>query len=113
MVKKYFIPNRGDIIWINLNPTKGREQRGLRPALILSPQQYNDKVGMILACPITSKVKGYPFEVVITLRDIDGVILVDQIRSIDWISRPITLIGRCDQAIVEEVQQKLNLLIND
>ncbi len=113
MVKKDFIPSRGDFVWINLNPTKSREQQGLRPALVLSPRQYNERVGMMLACPITSKVKGYPFEIAITLRDLDGVILVDQIRSIDWISRPITLIGRSSQTIIEDVQQKLNLLIND
>ena len=113
MVKAVYIPCRGDIAWINLNPTKGREQKGLRPALVLSPEQYNGRVGLMLACPITSKIKGYPFEVPIILRDIDGVILVDQIRSIDWISRPISIIGRCDQETLEEVQHKLNVLIND
>lgn len=113
MVKKRFIPSRGDIVWINLNPTKGREQKGRRPAIVVSPQSYNQRVGMMLACPITSKMKGYPFEVLIVLQDLRGAILVDQIRSIDWIYRPVTLIGHCRREILEDVQYKLNALINE
>lgn len=113
MVENRYIPDRGDIVWINFNPTKGREQKGARPALVVSPLSYNDRVGMMLACPITSKVKGYPFEVVLTLRVLDGVILVDQIRSIDWICRPVTMIGRCDEKTIEEVRHKLYVLINE
>jgi len=113
MVKKRYIPSRSDVVWINLNPTKGREQSGSRPALVISPRSYNERVGMMLVCPITSKVKGYPFEVNITLKEINGVVLTDQIRGIDWTCRAVSLIGRCDEDTIDEVQHKLNVLINE
>lgn len=111
MVKKSYTPSRGDVVWINFNPTKGREQKGSRPALVISPRSYNERVGMMLACPITSQIKGYPFEVRLFMKECDGVVLVDQIRSIDWRVRDVRLIGRCDQEVIEEVQHKLKLLI--
>ncbi len=113
MVEKTYVPHRGDIVWINLNPTKGHEQGGSRPALVISSQSYNERVGMMLVCPITSQIKGYPFEVALKLRDVEGVVLVDQVRSIDWTCRPVSLGGRCDEETVEEVQHKLNVLINE
>lgn len=113
MVKPSFSPSRGDVVWINLNPTKGREQRGSRPALVVSSRSYNERVGMMLACPITSQIKGYPFEVQLFMKECDGVVLVDQIRSIDWRIRAVRLIGRCDQEVIEEVQRKLSLLIGE
>lgn len=113
MVEKTHLPRRGDIVWINLNPAKGHEQGGSRPALVISSQTYNERVGMILACPITSQIKGYPFEVAIKIKDVEGVVLVDQIRSIDWTCRSVRLVGRCDEKTVEEVRHKLNVLINE
>ena len=79
------MPQRGDVVWITLNPQAGHEQAGRRPAVILSPAAYNDKVGLALLCPITSQIKGYPFEVVIPpgLR-VGGAILADQVKSLDW-----------------------------
>ena len=80
-----FVPQRGDVVWITLNPQAGHEQAGRRPAVILSPQAYNAKVGLALLCPITSQVKGYPFEVAIPSGlPVAGVILSDQIKSLDW-----------------------------
>lgn len=113
MVTTPCVPSRGDVVWVNLNPTKGHEQKGSRPAFVISPHSYNERAGMMLACPITSKIKGYPFEVRLFLRDCDGVVLTDQIRSIDWKIRNISLIGHCDQEIIEEVQNKLMMLINE
>ncbi|MBI4599352.1 endoribonuclease MazF [Candidatus Uhrbacteria bacterium] len=113
MVEKTYVPHRGDIVWINLNPTRGHEQGGSRPALVISSQSYNERVGMMLACPITSHVKGYPFEVAIKIQDVEGVVLADHVRSIDWTCRPVCLVGRCDEEIVEDVQHKLNVLINE
>jgi mRNA interferase MazF len=83
-----YVPERGDVVWITLNPQAGHEQAGRRPALVLSPKSYNGKVGLALLCPITSQVKGYPFEVAIPdgLR-VNGVILSDQIKSLDWRAR--------------------------
>ena len=80
-----YTPQRGDIVWLNFNPQIGREQTGRRPAVVLSPGSYNGKVGLLLACPITSQVKGYPFEVAIPPGlKIRGVVLSDQVKSLDW-----------------------------
>jgi mRNA interferase MazF len=79
------VPDRGDAIWITLDPQAGHEQAGRRPALVLSPASYNEKVGLALLCPITSQVKGYPFEVPIPAGlTVSGVILADQVKSLDW-----------------------------
>jgi mRNA interferase MazF len=107
-----FIPDRGDIIWITLNPQAGHEQAGRRPAVILSPAAYNKKVGLALLCPITSQVKGYPFEVVIPAGlKISGVILSDQVKSLDWKARQAELICRLPVQTVDEILQKLNTLL--
>jgi len=80
-----YVPCRGDLVWLTFDPQAGHEQAGRRPAFVLSPEQYNRKTGLFLACPITSKVKGYPFEVELPPGlGISGVILVDQIKSLDW-----------------------------
>lgn len=107
-----YIPERGDIVWINFNPQVGREQAGRRPAVVLSPGLYNGRVGLLVACPITSRVKGYPFEVAIP--DgliIEGVILSDQVRSLDWRSRDAQFIGRLPETITNQVLRKLETLV--
>ena len=83
-----YVPQRGDVVWLSFDPQAGYEQAGRRPAFVLSPESYNRKTGLFLACPVTSKVKGYPFEVV--LPDgvgVSGAILADQIKSLDWKAR--------------------------
>ena len=85
-----YVPDRGDLVWLEFTPHAGSEQRGRRPALVLSPKSYNGKVGLALFCPVTSKVKGYPFEV--KLPDgyaVSGVVLSDQLKSLDWRSRKV------------------------
>jgi mRNA interferase MazF len=83
-----FIPERGDIIWLNFSPQAGHEQAGRRPALVLSPKAYNRKTGQCLVCPITSQVKGYQFEFPLPATcSIKGVVLVDQVKNQDWVSR--------------------------
>ena len=86
MVRKIdYVPDRGDIIWINFNPQSGHEQAGRRPALVISPIAYNQKIGMALLCPITNQIKDYPFEVIIPSGyKVIGVILSDQIKCLDW-----------------------------
>ena len=93
MVKrKGFIPDRGQIVWIDFDPQSGHEQSGRRPALVVSPADYNEKVGLSLLCPITSQVKGYPFEVEIPKGlGVSGVILSDQVKSLDWRARKATV----------------------
>jgi mRNA interferase MazF len=107
-----YIPERGDAIWLTFDPQAGHEQAGRRPALVLSPAGYNGKVGLALLCPITSQVKGYPFEVAISEGpDISGVVLADQIKSLDWRVRRAELIGRLPDSVVIEVVGKLRTLL--
>ena len=93
MVEKTFIPDSGDLVWLNFNPQTGHEQKGRRPALVISPKIYNEKSGLVLACPITSQIKNYPFEVALTGHPVKGVVLADQIKSLDWRERRAKLIG--------------------
>jgi mRNA interferase MazF len=106
-----YIPDRSDIVWITFNPQAGHEQAGRRPALVLSPAAYNGKVGLAILCPITSQIKGYPFEVLIPdgLK-INGAILSDQIKSLDWKVRQTEFICKIPAETLEEVLQKLGTL---
>src|SRR5947199_10236049 len=86
--RKSYIPERGDAVWISLDPEAGHEQAGRRPALVLSPSSYNRKAELALVCPITNQVKGYPFEVAVPQGlAVSGVILADQVKSLDWRER--------------------------
>lgn len=111
MVKSDYIPNRGDIVWLDFNPQLGHEQRGRRPAIVLSHKKYNEKIGLGIFCPITSKQKGYPFEVAIKGIKIDGSILSDQVKSLDWKIRNIEYIERVNDSILEEVLDKIKVII--
>jgi len=111
MVTKDYIPERGDIVWLNFTPQTGREQQGRRPAIVISPQSYNKKVGLALFCPITSKQKDYPFEVKINNEKIKGVVLSDQIKSLDWQLRDIEFITKATDENMNEVIKKLIVLI--
>jgi len=104
-------PMRGGIYMVNLDPTMGHEMRGRHPALVVSADSYNNKVGMALICPITSKRKGYPFEVVCDTKNVSGVILVDQIRALDWKVRKFERIDALSMVTFAEVQAKLMTLI--
>ena len=107
-----YIPARGDIIWLSFNPQAGHEQAGRRPALVLSPEIYNEKVGLAILCPITSKVKGYPFEVIIPKGlEAKGAILSDQVKSLDWRARKAEFYCKLPSAAVDEVLQKLETLL--
>ena len=111
MVAKQYIPDRGDLVWVDLIPTKGREQAKNRPAMVLSPKSYNQKTGLAIMCPITSVAKGYPFEVLVKDKKLSGVILSDHVRSLDWKARNVKLICKAKPKVITEVQQKLLLLI--
>lgn len=111
MVSSY-VPDRGHIVWLDFNPQTGREQAGRRPALVLSPEAYNRKVGLALLCPITSRVKGYPFEVALPDGlEVSGVVLADQIKSLDWHHRNVSFVEAAPDAMVEEVRQKVLALL--
>ena len=107
-----YVPERGDAIWINFNPQAGHEQAGRRPAIILSPRSYNGKVGLCLLCPITSQVKGYPFEVMIPAGlGVRGVVLSDQAKSLDWRVRNAEFIASLPEPVISEVLKKLKSLL--
>ncbi len=107
-----YIPNRGDIVWLNFTPQSGHEQKGQRPALVLSPKQYNAKVGLALFCPITSQKKGYPFEVDLrSTRKITGVALSDQIKSLDWKTRNASFAERVSESVITECVLKIKALL--
>lgn len=105
-------PDRGDIVSLQFNPQRGREQAGKRPALVLSPRSYNAKVGLAICCPITSHAKGYPFEVLLPQgMKSKGVILSDHVKSLDWQARGARIIERVSPSVLDEVFGKLNLLL--
>ncbi len=109
-----YAPRRGDVVWLTFDPQAGHEQAGRRPALVLSPEQYNRRSGFALICPITSQRKGYPFEV--PLPDglaVSGVVLADQVRSLDWRARRADLMGAVPDSVIEETLGKLEALLQD
>ena len=114
MVKsKFYVPDRGDIVWLSFDPQSGHEQSGRRPALAISPQEYNEKTDLAIFCPITSQVKDYPFEVKIPDNlKISGVILSDQIRNLDWKTRKAEFICKLPQIALTETLNKINVLLN-
>jgi mRNA interferase MazF len=113
MSKKY-LPVRGDAVWLNFSPKVGHEQSGRRPAVVVSPESYNKKVGLGLFCPITSQIKGYPFEVEIPAGvSISGVVLSDQIKSLDWRVRDAQFICKLPVSTMSEILRKLNTLLKD
>lgn len=112
-MKSFFVPERGDLVWLTFDPQAGHEQSGRRPAFVLSPSAYNARTGLFLACPITSKVKGYPFEVPLPSGlSLGGVVLADQVRSLDWRVRRAERISTAPSAVLDEVLAKLLPLID-
>jgi mRNA interferase MazF len=106
-------PGRGDIVWLDFDPQIGHEQSGRRPALVVSPKSYNRKVGLCLVCPITSQVNGYPFEVRLPDGiDIHGVVLCDQIKSLDWQARRVDHIGTLPEISILEVLAHISSLLD-
>jgi mRNA interferase MazF len=110
MVSSY-VPEEGDIVWLEFDPQAGHEQAGLRPAVVLSRKAYNRKTGLAICCPITSRVKGYPFEVIVNGRKIKGVVLSDQVKSLDWKARRAKLIEKLGEEALSEVVAKLSSII--
>ena len=108
-----YTPDRGDMVWIAFNPQAGHEQAGRRPAVVVSPAAYNSRVGFALLCPITTRIKGYPFEVLLPdgLK-INGAVLSDQVKSLDWKIREAEFICRLPAATLDEVLNKLNTLLS-
>ena len=107
-----YVPDRGDIVWLQFNPQSGHEQALKRPALTLSPKAYNQKVGLAIFCPVTNQEKGYPFEVKVNGSKIGGVILADQVKSLDWRIREAEFIVKAPSKVINEVIGLLKTLIS-
>ncbi len=106
-----YIPERGDVVWMNLSPQAGREQSGRRPVVVLSPASYNRKASLALVCPVTSRVKGYPYEEVVPDGSpVSGVVLADHVKSLDWAARDAEFIGRLTPEFVAIVLFKVQSL---
>ena len=108
-----YIPERGDVVWIDMNPQAGHEQKGRRPAIVLSPSSYNAKTGLAIICPITNQIKEYPFEIRIPSGfKVSGVILSDQIKSLDWKKRDTKFYDKLPEYVILEILKKLKALLN-
>jgi len=106
-----YVPDAGDIVWLNFTPQSGHEQAGHRPALVVSPASYNGKTSLMICCPMTTQVKGYPFEVVISGPPSGSVVLADQIKSLDWRVRQAKHKGKVSTEELAEVRAKIVALI--
>ena len=112
MVARAYVPEAGDLVWLTFDPQAGHEQRGRRPALIVSPRVYNAKARLAVACPITSHVKGYPFEVAIPQAGrITGVVLADHVKNLDWEARRVVFEAKAPADVLAEVRERLRALL--
>lgn len=106
-----YVPKPGDVVWLEFDPQAGHEQKGTRPAVILSPMSYNAKTSMVICCPITNQTKGYPFEVAITDNsEVTGVVLADQVKSLDWRARKAEYKGKLSADEIREILSKIKVL---
>ncbi len=108
---KGYVPDVGDIIWLEFDPQSGHEQKGHRPALVLSPLAYNAKAGLIVCCPMTTHPKGYPFEVMLNIAGVESVVLADQIKSVDWRARNAKLKDKVTVEALTETKAKIKALL--
>jgi mRNA interferase MazF len=111
-VRRGAAPERGEVVWLSFSPQPGRKQAGRRPALVLTPAPFNSRIGLAFVCPVTTRVKGYPFEVALRgVEGVSGVVLVDQLRSLDWRTRRAEPAGRAPDSVMTEVVAKLRPLL--
>ncbi len=107
-----YVPERGDVVWLHFDPQAGHEQAGHRLALVLSPKKYNRVTSLMLCCPLTTAVKGYPFEVRTEVRGIPGVALADQVKSLDWRARRARKEGAVTPEVLDEILAKIETLLS-
>lgn len=111
MVNNSFVPEKGDLVWLEFSPQAGHEQQGHRPAICISQKLYNQKTGLALFCPITSHIKGYPFEVVLSDHSINGCILSDQVKNLDFVQRKCSFIEKASADEINSVVENVKLMI--
>ena len=110
MVRRY-VPEAGDIVWMHFTPQAGHEQAGHRPGLVISPREYNAKTGLMLCCPMTTQIKGYPFEVVLSGTP-SSAVLADQVKNLDWVARKAVRKGKATAEELSEVKAKIIALVD-
>ena len=113
MAGKKYIPKRGDIVWTNFDPAAGHEQVGKRPALILSPEPFNKKVLLAMAAPITSRVRGHGFEVPLNGKQINGVVLSQQVKMIDFVERGLQFVEKAPESVTSEVLARVRAIVSE
>lgn len=106
------MPEAGDIVWLEFDPQAGREQAGRRPAVVLTPEGYNKKTNLLVCCPLTTQIKGYPFEVLVEIDGVQSAILSDQVKSLDWKIRKAKYKNKVSSAILGEVKAKAKSLLS-
>lgn len=106
-----YVPDEGDIVWLNFTPQSGHEQAGRRPAVVLTPKAYNQRSGLLVCVPVTNQIKGYPFEVVLSGDGASGVALADQVKSLDWKSRQAERKGLATASELAEIKAKIKVLL--
>lgn len=107
-----YVPDRGDLVWLTFSPQSGHEQSGRRPAVVLSPASYNGRVGLALMCPVTSRTKGYPFEVILPQGlEVAGAVLCDQVKSLDWQARQAQQIARLPEGLTAQILARVMVLL--
>jgi mRNA interferase MazF len=112
MVAREYVPDTGDLIWLDFTPRAGREQAGRRPAVVLSPRSYNEKTSLAVVCPLTSHAKGYPFEVIVPPGSrIGGVILSDHLKNLDWRQRQAQKAGKIPRSLLDQVRARIAALL--
>ena len=111
MASRAYVPDAGDIVWLQFDPQAGHEQAGHRPALVLSPALYNGKAGLMICCPLSTKIKGYPFEVKTQMGAQEGVVLSDQMKSLDWKVRRAKKKGTVPEAVMLAVRARIKALL--
>ena len=111
MAARRYVPESGDVVWLEFNPPAGLEQAGHRPALVISPASYNGKTGLMVCCPMSTKVKGHPFEVVLEIEGAPGAVLSDQVKSLDWKIRNAKKKAVAPAAVMTHVRAKIKALL--
>jgi mRNA interferase MazF len=106
-----YVPDTGQVVWLEFDPQAGHEQAGHRPALVISPASYNAKSGLMVCCPLTTKVKGHPFEVMTRIDDVDCAVLSDQVKSLDWKVRRAKKKGQVSDEVMIHVRAKIKALL--